>query len=805
MASTSDRRIARGRARYRLAPLAGMAMMLGASTAWAAGETLPYPEAPFKGTIGPTRETSVTAWPEQPKAPAGAPNVVVILLDDLGFGASATFGGPAASPELDKLAAGGLRYNAINTTAICAPTRAALLTGRNPHQVGFGNLPDIAAGFPGYNGVWHADTATIAEILKDNGYSTAGFGKWHNTPEWETSPVGPFNHWPTALGFEYFYGFFGGESNNWEPRLYRGTVPVENEKTPAEGFHLTTALTDDAIHWLREHNAVAPDKPFFLYFATAATHTPHHVPKEWIDRYKGKFDAGWDKISDETFARQKKMGVIPANADKTPRPASLPAWDSLSPDQKKLYARQMEVYAGFLSHTDHEVGRLIQELHDEGVDKNTMIFYVAGDNGGSAEGGIEGSDRELSRYAAGPEPLGEALSHIEDLGSPLYDNHYAAAWAWATSTPFQWMKQIASHFGGTRNGVVISWPGHTNHPEVVRGQFGHVNDVAPTILAAAHIPFPTTVNGVRQIPFEGVSLIPTFTNPTAPGQHRTQYFEVFGNRAIYQDGWVAAARRYEPWAIGGSASKIYDGKFASDKWELYHVAEDFSEAHDLADKYPDKLKALEAVFDSEARRNDVYPLAPIPFTDVPKMVPANKTHFIYYGGVDRLNQDMVPALGGHSHRITARLTVPAGGASGVIVAEGGRYGGFSIYVQDGKVVYENNTWNSIHEKLVSSRPLPAGKVEVATVFTIDPPPPAGKDVFSRSQAVGGGPKPGTAQMFINGEKVGETRFTKFGGFVTSITETFDVGRDSGSTVSASYAEPNAFTGKVEQVTIDLLK
>jgi arylsulfatase len=367
------------------------------------------------------------------------------------------------------------------------------------------------------------------------------------------------------------------------------------------------------------------------------------------------------------------------------------------------------------------------------------------------------------------------------------------------------MKQIASHFGGTRNGVVISWPGHTTHPEIVRGQFGHVNDMAPTILAAAKIPFPTTVDGVKQIPFEGVSLIPTFTNPTAPSQHREQYFEIFGNRAIYKDGWVAAARRYQPWAIVGGQSRIYDGDFAHDKWELYHVDEDFSEAHDLADKYPDKLKALRAEFDKEARRNDVYPMTPIPFTDVPRMVPAGKTHFVYWGGVDRLNQDMVPTLGGHSHKITAELVVPASGARGVIVAEGGRYGGFSLYVQDGKLIYENNTWDKYHEKIVSPKPLPSGKVEVATLFTVDPLPPAGQDVFSRSQAMGGGPKPGTAQMFVNGQKVGETHFAKFGGFTTSITETFDVGRDTGSTVSASYAEPNAFTGQVEKLTIDLLK
>jgi arylsulfatase A-like enzyme len=779
-----------------LATLACPTLAVASDAATAAEIAIPYPETPFKGKIGPTRETSVTAWPEQPKAPAGAPNVMLIMLDDLGFGAAGTFGGPAASPEIDKLAAEGIRYNAINTDALCAPTRASLLSGRNHHQVGFGNQPELGAGLPAYNGIWHADTASIAEMLKDNGYSTAAFGKWHNSPDREQSPAGPFDHWPTGLGFEYFYGFMGGESSNWEPRLFRGTNPVENGATPAEGFHLTTALVDDAIHWVRQHEAVAPDKPFFVYFAPSATHTPHHVPKEWIDKYRGKFDAGWDRISDETFARQKKMGVIPATADKTARPEGLPAWDSLTADQKKLFARQMEVYAGYLSHTDHEVGRLIQELRDEAIDNNTLVIYMVGDNGGSAEAGIEGSDHELARYAAGTPPLATQLSHIDDLGGALYDNHYAAAWAWAMSTPFQWTKLIASHFGGTRNGLVVSWPGHTSRPDAVRGQFGHVNDIAPTILAAAKIPFPTLVKGVRQIPFEGVSLLPTFTDPRAPDRHRTQYFEVFGNRAIYKDGWVAAARRFTPWYGGDTAKKMFDGDFAHDKWELYDVAADYSEAHDLAAQNPAKLKELQAEFDKEAWRNGVYPMTPLP--DGPKLVPAGKTHFVYYGGVDRLDQDAVPKLGGRSHKMTAELDVPAAGAAGVIVAEGGRYGGMSLYVKDGRVIYENNTRNMVHETLVSSVPLPAGKVEVQTIFTVDP------------TATGTGPmaasaRAGTAEMFINGRKVGETKFSQFGDFRTSITETFDVGKDTGSPVSAAYAAPYPFTGKVDRLTIDLIK
>ena len=803
MISGSNPRSARSRQRaMRLAPLAGILLMLGASGAWAAAEvSIPYPETPFKGKIGPTRETSVTAWPEQPKAPAGAPNVLLILLDDLGFGAAGTFGGPAASPEIDKLAATGLRYNGINTDAICSPTRASLLSGRNHHQVGFGNLTDIAAGFPGYNGIWHADTATIAEMLKDNGYNTAAFGKWHNTPEWETGPAGPFNHWPTGLGFEYFYGFMGGESSDWEPRLYRGINPVENPPTP--GFHLTTALVDDAIHWIREHEAVAPDKPFFVYLATAATHAPHHVPKAWIDKYKGKFDAGWDKISDETFARQKKLGIIPADADKTPRPAGLPAWDSLTPDQKKLYARQMEVYAGYLSFTDHEVGRLLQDLKDDGIARNTLVFYIDGDNGGSGEAGLQGSDHEMARYFVGAGTIADQLRHTPDLGSALYDNHYAAAWAWATATPFKGMKMTASHFGGTRNGLVVSWPGHTAEPGIVRGQFSDVNDVAPTILAAAHIPFPSSVNGVAQLPFEGVSLIPTFTNPKAPEAHHTQYFDIFGNRAIYHDGWVAAAKRFEPWEFPQSFAKVFNGDFSHDKWELYHVAVDYSEAHDLADKYPEKLKELQALFDKEAWRNNVYPLAPKPFVDVPRPAPRDKTHFDYLWGVDRIPLLAMPVISGRAHRITAEIEVPAGGANGVILAWGGRYGGFTIYVKDGKLTYENDSLGLVHEKLVSSKPLPVGKVTVSTSFTPEAAAlSAGIVTAARPGGVG---QSGTARLFIDGEQVAEGHFSHFGYFGTAINETFDLGRDTGSPVSPDYTEPNPFNGRVDKVSLDFPK
>jgi arylsulfatase len=777
------------------AALCGALAWLGASQALAGPGVLPAPEEPFKGKVDISRDKSVPDWPQRPKPAANAPNILLILLDDVGFGAPATFGGPAATPVLDALAAGGLRFNQFHTTAICSPTRASLLTGRNQHQTGFGNLQDIPAGYPGYNTVWHKETASVAEVLRQNGYSTAAFGKWHNTPVWEISPAGPFDHWPTGLGFEYFYGFLYGESSEWEPRLYRGTTPVDPPAKPEQGYHLTSDLVNDALHWVRQHDAVASEKPFFLYFATGATHAPHHVPKVWIDRYKGQFDQGWDKLREETFARQKALGVIPANAELTPRPAELPAWDSLSNDQKTLYARQMEVYAAFLSHTDNEIGRLLQGLKEEGKADNTLVLYVVGDNGGSAEGGLEGSENNFATFAGAKQDVPTMLSHLSDLGSPLYDNHYAAGWSWATTTPFQWMKQIASHFGGTRDGFVVSWPGHTTSSEVVRQQFSHVNDIAPTIYAAAGIEFPQEVNGVRQTPLEGKNLVPTFTDPTVKTGHDEQYFEIFGNRAIYKDGWVAGARRFAPWELFTNPMKIFSTNFENDKWELYHVAEDFSEAHDLAEQYPDKLKELQQEFDREARRNDVYPLVPLP-VNYPSVV-AGKTAFSYGEGVSRLPLAVVPDLGARSHRLTAEVDLPAVSPQGVILAEGGRYGGFSLYVKDGHLIYENNTFGTTHETIVASGTLPGGAVRIVFEYQADPLNPL-RRLLPLPKVTSG-----TGRLFVDGNLVGERRFSQFGAFTSSINETFDIGSDTGSPVSNSYESPFAFNGKVKRVSIDL--
>jgi len=780
------------------AALAGLALLgAGVRPAVAAIDPPAGAAVPFTGTIEVSRDKSTPAWPKQPKAAAGAPNVVVVLLDDVGFGAAGTFGGPAATPELDRLAAGGLRYNQFHTTAICSPTRAALLTGRNHHQVGFGTLQDIPAGYPGYNTIWHQETASVAKILKQAGYSTAAFGKWHNTPSWEISPAGPFDHWPTGLGFDYFYGFMFGENSQWEPRLYRGTTPVEPPKTPQQGYHLTSDLVDDALRWVHQHDSVAPDKPFFLYFATGAAHAPFHVPKEWIDRYKGKFDQGWDKLREETFERQKRLGVVPANAELTPRPEGLPAWAKLSADQKRLYARQMEVYAAFLEHTDHEVGRLLDGLKADGKADNTLVLYVVGDNGGSGEGGLEGSDTNFATLVGERSDLATQLRHIDDLGGPLYDNHYATGWAWATSAPFQWMKQIASHFGGTRNGLVVSWPGHTARPEVVRPHFSHVTDIVPTILDAAHVAPPAEIDRVAQIPLEGQSLLPTFTDPASPSRHTTQYFEILGNRAIYKDGWVAAARRYAPWELFTNPIKAFTGNPEKDRWELYNVAEDFSEARDLAAKYPEKLRELQAAFDAEARRNGVYPLIPLPLQpDTPSLV-GDRRSFTYGEGVERLPLAAVPDLTGRGHRLTATISRPVAGADGVIVAEGGRWGGFTLFVKDGKVIYEVNGRGTRHQRIVSSAPLPAGESTIVFDFTPDLLTRAASLLPIKLASAG------TGKLLINGKEVGSAHFDVFGGFASSVNESFDVGRDTGSPVSPDYAAPSPFGGTVTRVRLDL--
>jgi len=767
------------------------AILFGSLAAHAADEVLPKTPAPFAGKIEADRDQSKPDWPQQVKAPAGAPNILLVLLDDVGFGATSALGGPVKAPELDKLAAEGLRYNSFHVNSLCSPTRGALLSGRNDHEIGFGHVTEGATGYPGYNSVWPKSAASVAEVLKDNGYSTAAFGKWHNTPTWEVGPAGPFDRWPTKLGFEYFYGFLQAEDSQWEPRLYRGTVPVEPSGKPGSGYHLTIDLANDAIKWLHQHDAVAPDKPFFLYFATGATHTPHHVPQEWVDKYKGQFDQGWDKLREETFARQKALGVIPANAELTPRPAELPAWDSLSPEQKKLLAHEAEVYAGFLAQTDHEVGRVIEAIKEEGKGDNTLVLYIVGDNGASGEGGLEGVDEQT--VEGNPASVAERSKHIDELGSELFVNHYAAGWAWGLDTPFQWTKQVASHLGGTTDPLFVSWPARIKDKGAIRSQFQHVTDIAPTLYEVAGITPPTVVDGVPQSPLEGKSLAASFNDPQAPSTHPVQYFEMLGNRGIYKDGWWAGSRHLLPWQSFNAG--LWDKTAVGDHpWELYNLNEDYSQAHDLAAQNPGKLKELVALFDSEAQRNNVYPLAPH-YGPQPSLADG-RTHFVFRSGVERLPPRSVPNLRGQSHTITADVEVPAGGAEGVIIAEGGRYGGFSLYVKDGKPVYEVNAYGHEAARLVSSEPLPTGKVQIVVEFTADPLDSA----YTTRSLFGRGVASGKARLSVNGKLVSEG---KVANSIAVYGETLDVGKDLGSPVSPAYESPFVFTGNINTVALDL--
>jgi arylsulfatase A-like enzyme len=741
------------------------------------------PDPAFKGKVTLSAKDSVPNWPQPAQAPAGAPSVVVILLDDIGFADTSTFGGIAQTPELTRLAAAGLRYNNFNTTATCSPTRAALLSGRNHHRVGFG-VAEAVAGFPGYNFVWKKSTVSIPEVLRRSGYSTAAFGKWHNTPPWEMSPLGPFDHWPTGSGFEYFYGFMGGREDEWEPSsLYRNTIPVEPPATPQQGYHLTTDLTNEAIRWLHTHESLAPGKPYFLYFATGAVHSPHQAPREWIDPYRGKFDRGWDSLREEVFQRQKQLDVIPVDAELTPRPQSVPAWDSLSADQKKLFARQMEVYAGFISHTDHEVGRLLKAVQQGPGGDNTLVLYIVGDNGASPEGGIDGSMDALTSVE-------DQLKHLEDLGGPLIpSNEYSDGWAWLGATPFKGWKWVASYFGGVRNPMIVSWPTRIKRGGGLRRQFTHVNDVAATIYDVTGIHLPSVVDGVKQQPLDGVSFAYTFDHPDSPSRHRIQYFEMVGNRAIYDDGWVAAATHFDP------ASKTTpDLNFASDRWQLYHVDTDFSEAHDLATEYPGKLRGLRQLFDHEARKNEVYPLlAILASTKGEASVTDEKREFVYYPETPRLPRTAMPPLSGTSYLITAQAVIPDIGAQGVILSYGGRESGFAFYVKNDRLYYESNPLNGTHEIIASDIEVPHGKVTLAFEFTKE------KDI--KTGPWGKMVSAGIGRLFINGKVAGLSKMTDAS--QSAYFASLGVGEAFGSPVSNAFQPPFAFTGALERVKVEL--
>ncbi|WOK37525.1 arylsulfatase [Sphingomonas sp. C3-2] len=723
-------------------------------------------------------------WVKAPVAPKGAPNVVVILLDDVGFAAGSTFGGAVPTPGMDRVAADGLRYNNFHVTALCSPTRAALLTGRNDHRVGFGTVTESSSPYPGYDGVLRDNAATFARVLKGNGYSTAAIGKWHNTPYFEVNPAGPFDRWPTGVGFDYFYGFMAGAMDHFSPYLFRNTTAVEQPRSAEQGFNLAADLTDDAIRWVDTHNALSPEKPYLLYYATGATHEPHQPPRDWIARFKGRFDQGWDKFRSETFARQKKLGFIPAHAKLTPRPAELPAWDTLSADQKRVYARQMEVFAAFLAYTDHEVDRLLRHVRAQPGGDNTLVVYVVSDNGASAEGGPDG--RDISGADGRAAPIAERVARLDELGQPQHPAQYSAGWAWATSSPFQWTKQVASHLGGATSPLIISWPERIKDKGGLREQFTHVNSIAATLYEVIGITPPTEVNGVKQLPLDGVSFAYSFTQPKAPSRHGVQIFEQMGNRAIYKDGWWAGALHSVPWNYQRSED------FSADRWELYNLSKDYSQATDLAMKHPEKLREMQALFDREAKANNVYPLnnsfGKNGFGgEQPRLLDGRKD-FVFRPGFPGMPAAQAPDFS-LSHRIAARIMVEDRSPEGVLLANGGNQGGFLLYVQDGHVVFENNYRGGAHrQKLISTRALPKGMVDVVYEYDADPK--------AREQ--------GEARILINGELAGNARITHFSPpTFTSEYDTLTIGRAPNAKIGETIAGPSEFSGTLESVRVSL--
>jgi arylsulfatase A-like enzyme len=754
---------------------------------------LPIPDPPRSGLILYDAKDPENKYPAitQLRPPKGAPNVLLILIDDAGFGSSSAFGGPCKTPNAERLAAGGLKFNRFHTTALCSPTRQALLTGRNHHTVAMGGITEIATGSPGYSSILPNNCSPLARTLKLNGYATAQFGKCHEVPVWQTSPAGPFDAWPTGGGgFEYFYGFIGGEAHQWYPSLYEGTSPVEVKKTPEEGYHLVEDMTEKAINWIGQEKALMPDKPFFVYFAPGATHAPHHVPKEWADKYKGKFDQGWDKLREETFARQKKLGVIPADCQLTPRHKEIPSWDDMPAALKPVLIRQMEVYAGFMEYVDYNVGRLVDSIKNLGILDDTLIYYIIGDNGASAEGTLNGTYNEMINFngASALETPEFLMAHLDKLGGPESYNHYAVGWAHSMNTPYQWTKQVASHWGGTRNGTIVHWPNGIKGKGEIRSQFTHCIDVAPTILEVAGLPQPTFVNGIQQHPIEGVSMAYAFNDPKAAERHETQYFEMFGNRGIYHNGWTAVTRHKTPWLLIGEKTPAFD----DDVWELYDTTKDWSQATDLSKQMPEKLHDLQRLWLIEATRYNVLPLddnlgARINSDTAgrPQLITGKSQ--ILFGSMGRLSENSVLNLKNKSHAVTAGIVVPTTGAEGVIVAQGGNIGGWSLYAKDGKLKYCYNLLGIHQFYAESSGPLTPGDHQVRMEF---------------AYAGGGLGKGGTATLFVDGKKVGEGKIAATAAMIFSADDGCDVGVDTGSPVSPDYgSRGNEFTGHIKGVQL----
>ncbi len=773
--------------------LAGLALALGGALApaAAANDRSVLPIAEPKRPIYKELDARKAKMPPrfEVKAPKGAPNVVIVLIDDMGFGVPSSFGGPVSMPTMDKLAAGGLRYNNFHTTAVCSPTRAALKSGRNHHTVNMAFITEMATGFPGATGQVPDAAAPLAETLRLNGYSTAAFGKWHETASWEISVSGPFDRWPTRQGFDKFYGFFGGETNQWAPLLYDGVTHLELPNDP--NYHFMTDMTDKARAWIRHQKAMSPDKPAFIYFAPGATHAPHHVPKEWIARWKGKFDQGWDKLREQTLARQIAAGVVPAGTRLAPKPPAIKDWDKLSADEKRLFARQAEVFAAFAEYTDHEVGRMLQAFEEAGQADNTLVFYIAGDNGTSGEGGENGMYSEMTYFNGVQEKVEDMLKLIDKWGGPETYPHMAAGWAVALDAPFGWMKQVGSDFGGTRNGMVVSWPKGIKAKNEIRTQFSHVIDVAPTVLQAARLPEPKMVNGVKQIPIEGKSLVYSFDDGKAKERHTTQYFEISGNRAIYHDGWFARTIHRAPWE-----SKPRRPLSDNSAWELFDVRSDFSLANDLAVKHPKKLAELQKLYLTEAGKYHVLPMDDRVFERLdgaavgrPDLM-RGRTSITLSEGMTGMMEAVFPNVKNRSKTITAEIEVPASGGNGTVIAQGGRFGGWSLYVKDGMPGYDYNFLGLQRTTIASTKKLGAGKAEVRFQFDYD----------------GGGPaKGGKGTLFVNGEKVAEGRIPATQPGLFSADETADVGIDLGTPVVEAIGSEakSRFNGRIPRVTVQV--
>jgi arylsulfatase A-like enzyme len=746
---------------------------------------IPEPDYPHETQLDVRNATPPPRF--EVKAPAGAPNVLLILIDDMGFGIPSAFGGPVHMPTADRLASEGLRYNAFHNTAVCSPTRTALLSGRNHHMNNMGGITEMATAFPGNTGQRPNNVAPLAEMLRLNGYSTAMYGKCHETAAWEVSVSGPTTRWPTRSGFDEFYGFIGGETNQWAPAIFHGMNQIEPPKTP--GYHFMTDMTDHAIEWMQFQKALTPDRPFFIYFAPGATHAPHHVPQEWIAKYKGKFDQGWDKLREETLARQIKLGVVPPGTKLAPKPEAIKDWTTLSADEKKLFTHQMEIYAAYAEYCDTEIGRLVDAVRETGQFDNTLVIYILGDNGTSAEGGMSGMFNEMTYFNGVVESVADILKHYDELGGPTAYNHMAAGWAVAGDTPFTWVKQVGSDFGGNRSGTIVTWPNRIKAKGEVRSQFHHVIDVAPTVLEAAKLPEPKIVNGTPQEPIEGVSFVYTFDDAKAASRHKIQYFEMFGNRALYDDGWFARTIHKAPWEPKPRAALL------NDKWELYDSRTDFSLANDLAPKNPAKLKELQDLFIKEAVK---YRVLPIDDRTLERMNAATagrpdlmggRTSLTLREGMKGMTENVFLNVKNRSLSITADVEIPQGGANGVIISQGGRVGGWSLYLKDGKPTYHYNFVGMQRFTVAAKEPVPPGKATIRFEFAYDG---------------GGVGKGGLGTIFVNGTKVAEGRIDRTEPFIFSADETADVGRDDGMPVSEDYKlGDNAFTGKIDKVTIDV--